>query len=43
MRVTNGMMISNFLSNLNRNMKTMNMYNSQLSSNRKITKISDDP
>ncbi|MEA4889104.1 MAG: flagellar hook-associated protein FlgL [Clostridiaceae bacterium] len=43
MRVTNNMLISNYLTNLNKNMKSMNLYESQLSSYQKITRLSDDP
>lgn len=37
------MMIGQYLTNLNKNMNTMNTYNRQLASNRRITKLSDDP
>lgn len=37
------MMIGQYLTNLNKNMNTMNNYNRQLASNRRITKLSDDP
>lgn len=43
MRVTNSMMISNFLSNLNRNTTTMSIYQDQLSSGKRINRLSDDP
>lgn len=36
-------MIGQYLTNLNKNMNTMNTYNRQLASNRRITKLSDDP
>ena len=37
------MMIGQYLTNLNKNMNTMNNYNRQLASKRRITKLSDDP
>lgn len=43
MRITNSMLVSSFLKNLNSNLSVMNKYQTQLSSSRKITKISDDP
>ena len=43
MRITNGMLISNYLNNLNRTMSRMQTYQEQLSSNRRINRISDDP
>jgi flagellar hook-associated protein 3 FlgL len=36
-------MIDNLLNNINSGLTRMNRYNSQLSSNRKITRLSDDP
>lgn len=43
MRITNSMMIDNLLSNINGGLTRLNKYNSQLSTNRKITRLSDDP
>lgn len=43
MRVTNNMLTSNYMNNLSRNMGTLNKYQTQLATNRKITKLSDDP
>ena len=43
MRVTNSMLASSFLTNLNRNMSAMSKYQNQLSSGRRITRLSDDP
>ncbi|WP_066683525.1 flagellar hook-associated protein FlgL [Christensenella intestinihominis] len=43
MRITNSMMIDNLLSNLNSGLRRVGKYNDQLSSNRKIVKLSDDP
>lgn len=42
MRITNSMMMDNVLSNLNSGMERANVYNMQLSSNRRITRLSDD-
>ncbi len=42
-RVTNGMMISNFNRNLNRQNVKMNKFQSQLATNRKMVRLSDDP
>ncbi|MCL1821067.1 MAG: flagellar hook-associated protein FlgL [Oscillospiraceae bacterium] len=42
-RITNSMMISNFNRDLNMNMQRMNRHESQLATNRKIVRISDDP
>ncbi len=43
MRITNNMMMNNFMSNLNFNMTVMGKYQDQLSSGKRITKLSDDP
>ncbi len=43
MRITNAMMVSNFLNNLNGNMSIMNTYQDQLASGRRMNKLSDDP
>ena len=43
MRVTNNMLTSNYMNNLSRNMGTLNKYQTQLATNRRITKLSDDP
>lgn len=43
MRITNGMMVDKFLVNMQTNMEKMDRYTSQLSSNRKIVRLSDDP
>lgn len=43
MRITNSMMINNTLRDLNTNMNTLSKYSSQLASNRKIVRLSDDP
>ncbi|MDR3207343.1 MAG: flagellar hook-associated protein FlgL [Oscillospiraceae bacterium] len=42
-RVTNSMMISNFNRNLYANTAKMNRFQSQLATNRKIVRLSDDP
>ncbi len=43
MRITNNMMMNSFMTNLNFNMKVMSRYQDQLSSGKRITKLSDDP
>lgn len=43
MRITNSMMTGSFLSNLNRNLTKMSGYQNQLASNRRITRLSEDP
>ncbi|MCL1975865.1 MAG: flagellar hook-associated protein FlgL [Firmicutes bacterium] len=43
MRVTNSMLVSNFLHNLNTNMNKVSKLQTQLSSGRKFASISDDP
>lgn len=43
MRITNGMLINNSLSNINSNKTTMDKLNTQLSSEKKIQRPSDDP
>ncbi len=43
MRVTNGMMINTYLKNLNRNMGAMDASQEQMSTTRRINKLSDDP
>lgn len=43
MRITNGMMIDSFITNMQTNMEKTEKYTSQLSSNRRITRLSDDP
>lgn len=43
MRITNSMMVDNFLKNLNKNEKTLRKYSDQMSSGKNITRISDDP
>lgn len=43
MRITNTMVVDKFLSNMNRNMATMNKYTQQLATERKVTRLSDDP
>ena len=43
MRITNSMMIDNLLTNLNSGLGRVSKYNSQLSSNRRIVNLSDDP
>jgi len=42
-RVTNSMMINTFNRNLNMNQAKMNRFQSQLATNRKIVRLSDDP
>jgi flagellar hook-associated protein 3 FlgL len=42
-RVTNGMMITTFNRNLNKNMMRMERHQAQLATNRKIVRLSDDP
>lgn len=43
MRITQGMMVGNFLTNLNNNYKIMDNIQNQLSSGKRINKPSDDP
>lgn len=43
MRITNNMMMNNFMGNLNNNMTILGKYQDQLSSGKRITKLSDDP
>ena len=43
MRITNSMMIDSLLTNLSSGLNRLNKYNAQLSSNQKITRLSDDP
>lgn len=43
MRVTQGMMVGNFLNNLNNNFKTMDKIQEQLSTGKRINRASDDP
>ncbi len=43
MRITNSMMIDNLLSNINGSLTRLSRYSDQLSSNRRITRLSDDP
>ena len=43
MRVTNSMLVSNFMRNLNTNMNRMDALQNQLASGRKFANISDDP
>lgn len=43
MRITNGMMVNNMMSNLNSNLNRLSKYNDQGSSGRKFSKPSDDP
>ena len=43
MRVTNSMMIQSFLRNLNTNTTIMSTYQNQLSSGKRINRLSDDP
>lgn len=43
MRVTNNMMVQGFLRNLNTNTTMMSTYQDQLSSGKRINKLSDDP
>ena len=43
MRITNGMIMNNFLGNINRNMSLMDTYQNQLATGRRITRLSDDP
>lgn len=43
MRITNSMMIDSLLTNLSGGLNRLNKYNAQLSSNQKITRLSDDP
>jgi len=43
MRITNSMMVSNYLSNLNTSMNKMSNLQGQLATNRKYMHISDDP
>lgn len=43
MRITNAMMMNNFMGNINRNMTLLGKYQDQLSSGKRITRLSDDP
>ncbi len=43
MRVTNSMLIGNFLSNMNNNLKRIEVHQNQLATGRKITRPSQDP
>jgi len=43
MRITNSMMITNRLRDLNSSLSIVNKYSSQLASNRQIVRLSDDP
>ncbi|MEA5058886.1 MAG: flagellar hook-associated protein 3 [Clostridia bacterium] len=43
MRITNNMMVNSLLTNMQTNLTKMSQYTSQLSSNRKIVRLSDDP
>lgn len=43
MRITNSMMIDNFLSDMGRSMSTVNKYNNQILTGKKLARISDDP
>ena len=43
MRITNGMMIGNFVRNLNSNGLTMNKYQMQIAANKRVLRLSDDP
>lgn len=43
MRLTNNMMSDNYLNNLQRNMSRMNQFQSQMATNRKLVRLSDDP
>lgn len=43
MRITNTMMTNNILTNVNRNRKTMSIYEQQMSSGKKIQKASENP
>lgn len=43
MRVTNSMMVSTYLSDLNRNAYRLNNYQSQLATGRRLVRLSDDP
>jgi len=43
MRITNQTMLHNYLTNLNRNLTNMSIYQNQLSSGKEVSKPSDDP
>lgn len=43
MRITNGILINNSLSNINYNKTSMDKYNTQISTQKKITRPSEDP
>lgn len=43
MRITNGMMSANYLKGLNSNLTRLEKYQNQLTSNKRITRLSDDP
>lgn len=43
MRITNAMISSTYLRNLNTNLTTLDKYSSQLATGKRITKLSDDP
>ncbi|HCW53650.1 MAG TPA: flagellar hook-associated protein 3 [Clostridium sp.] len=42
-RITNGMLVSNYMTNTNRNLNNMQKLQNQLSSGKEINKVSDDP
>ena len=42
-RITNGMLVSNYMTNTNRNLNNMQKLQNQLSSGKEISKVSDDP
>jgi len=43
MRVTNAMITNNYMNNLNQNLERMNDLQNQVATNKRITKLSDDP
>lgn len=43
MRITNSMLVSSFLNNLNKNLNNMSKLQQQMAANKKIVNISDDP
>ncbi len=43
LRITNGMMIDNMLTNINKGLLNLNEYNNKVSSNRQMINLSDDP
>lgn len=43
MRITNGMILNNYVNNLHNNLEKMDKFQTQIATNKRITKLSDDP